>query len=159
MDTCRFDQHIDDQYWVSKHQKLCYSRFSHCQLTALSLSFSSSLPTTAKCFVRPNPSISLRITVALQPVPSLFRCPSPRALLSSGSILPSKFSRAAAPRDTCHIHQSVLTFVGPDPQLAFPVIAPALDPAPDRDRARVSFPRGYGDGGETCDGMWEWGWG
>ncbi len=36
---------------------------------------------------------------------------------------------------------------------AIPVGAPALDPAPGRDRERVGTPCGYGDGGETCDGM------
>ncbi len=45
----------------------------------------------------------------------------------------------------------MLRFVAPNPQLAaVAVVAPALDPAPDRDRARVVIPRGYGDGGETC---------
>jgi hypothetical protein len=33
------------------------------------------------------------------------------------------------------------------------VVAPALDHALDRDRARMGNSRGYGDGGETCEGM------
>jgi hypothetical protein len=59
---------------------------------------------------------------------------------------------------TCHIRRSVLTFVVPDPQLAIIVVAPALDPTPGHDRARVNIPHGYGDGGETCEGMWEQSW-
>ncbi len=56
------------------------------------------------------------------------------------------------PRGTCNVRRAILTpLVAPDPQLAHAVVAPALDPAPDRDRARVETRRGYGDGGETCE--------
>jgi hypothetical protein len=62
----------------------------------------------------------------------------------------SHLSRAPRAR-TCHIRRSVLILVAPDPQLALPVVAPALDPAPGHDRAHVGRPRG--DGGETCEGI------
>jgi hypothetical protein len=60
------------------------------------------------------------------------------------------------PRCTCYVRRSVLILVAPDPQLAIPVGAPALDPTPGRDRARVFTPCSYGDGGETCEGMCEY---
>ncbi len=50
---------------------------------------------------------------------------------------------------TCHIRRSVLILVAPDPQLAVVVVAPALDPAPGRNRARVVIPHGYGYGEEV----------
>ncbi len=47
----------------------------------------------------------------------------------------------------------ILTLVAPDPQLAFPVAAPALDPGLANYHTRVVSPRGYGDDGQTCKGM------
>jgi hypothetical protein len=84
---------------------------------------------------RQNLSFSQSLFSEFQLPLSLFRPPSPRA---------------PAPRGTCHIRRSVLTFVAPDPQLALIVVAPALDPAPGGDHASVEIPRGYGDGGEVC---------
>jgi hypothetical protein len=65
-------------------------------------------------------------------------------------------SLAPTPYGTCHIRRSVLTFVAPDPQLANIVEAPALDPAPGRDRARVVNPSGYGDDGDICKRIVMW---
>jgi hypothetical protein len=58
-------------------------------------------------------------------------------------------SPCGPPRDTCHIRRAVLIRSAPDAQLAVAVGAPALDPAPGSDRARVVLPRRDGDGGDT----------
>ncbi len=155
LSSCRFDRSLNltkTGFQARGIENHCCSRIHNCLLNALSLSGSpsSSLPASAESFVRPRPhrdpsiSPSLRIFVALQPFPRLLRCP---------------FTRTPAPRGTCHIRRSVLTFEAPDPQLAITVGAPALDPAPGRDRACVVSPRGYGDGGETWNGMRKWVWG
>ena len=53
---------------------------------------------------------------------------------------------------TCHIRRAVLIRGAPDAQLAVIVGAPALDPAPGSDRARVARLRGDGDGVQACAG-------
>jgi hypothetical protein len=51
---------------------------------------------------------------------------------------------------TCNAPRAELMHVAPDAQLAFAVGAPALDPAPGSDRARVVQPSGDGDGRDAC---------
>jgi hypothetical protein len=53
---------------------------------------------------------------------------------------------------TCHICRPDLIRSIPDAQLTDTVGAPALDPAPGSDRARVAAPRGDSDGREACEG-------
>jgi hypothetical protein len=51
---------------------------------------------------------------------------------------------------TCHLRRAVPSHSAPDAQLAVAVGAPALDPAPGSDRARVAQPSGDGDGRDAC---------
>jgi hypothetical protein len=85
------------------------------------------------------PNLSLRLFPKLSHSPSL---PSQ-----------SRLTLKRVPDGTCHVRRSVLIVVAPDPQLAFPVVAPALDPASGGNRARVRPPRCYGDEGEACEGL------
>jgi hypothetical protein len=54
---------------------------------------------------------------------------------------------------TFHIHRAVLIRVAPDAQLAEVIVAPAFDPAPALDGARVGISQGDSDGGDT----YKWG--
>ncbi len=52
---------------------------------------------------------------------------------------------------TRHIHRTPRTYRAADAQLPVPVVAPALDPAPAHNRARVVPSQGDGNGGDACE--------
>ncbi len=52
---------------------------------------------------------------------------------------------------TRHIRRTRRIRPAADAQLPVPVVAPALDPAPALDRARVEPSQGDGNGGDSCE--------